>query len=86
MTLTVDCPPLAEPVYVDRDMWEKIVLNLVSNAFKFTLAGEIRIELRAESNHAVLRVRDTGVGIPPSRAVAVCSSGSIVSRASRAHA
>ena len=39
MELVVDCPPLAEPAYVDRDMWEKIVLNLLSNAFKYTLEG-----------------------------------------------
>jgi signal transduction histidine kinase len=33
LQLVVDCPPLAEPVFVDRPMWEKVVLNLLSNAF-----------------------------------------------------
>ncbi len=80
LRLTVDCPPLAggELVYVDREMWEKIVLNLVSNAFKFTLDGEIEVSLRqvfsvlpslqndGTSDGCVeLTVRDTGVGIPP---------------------
>ncbi|HEY6399780.1 MAG TPA: ATP-binding protein, partial [Blastocatellia bacterium] len=46
LNLIVDCPPLEEPVYVDREMWEKIVLNLLSNAFKFTFEGEIRVTLR----------------------------------------
>ena len=80
LRLTVDCPPLAggELVYVDRDMWEKIVLNLVSNAFKFTLDGEIEVSLRqsflglpslqndgTRDGFVELTVRDTGVGIPP---------------------
>jgi signal transduction histidine kinase len=64
VTLRVDCPPLPEPVYVDRDMWEKIVLNLLSNALKHTFEGEIAVELRATERGAQLVVRDTGVGIP----------------------
>jgi PAS domain S-box-containing protein len=61
----VDCPDIGEPVYVDRDMWEKIVLNLLSNAFKFTFDGEIRLSVSRVGNTAELRVQDTGVGIPP---------------------
>ena len=59
----VVCEPIDEPVYVDRDMWEKIVLNLLSNAFKFTLEGSVSVELRQREHQVELTVRDTGVGI-----------------------
>ncbi len=65
LELAVDCPPLAEPVYVDREMWEKIVLNLLSNAFKYTLQGRIAVSLRQDGRAVELAVRDTGTGIPP---------------------
>ncbi|WNM64112.1 response regulator [Candidatus Nitrospira neomarina] len=46
LRLIVNCPPLPEPIYIDCDMWEKIVLNLLSNAFKFTFQGEIEVSLK----------------------------------------
>ena len=63
LKLIVDCPPLSERAYVDCEMWEKIVLNLVSNAFKFTFEGEIEVTLRKTASHFELAVRDTGTGI-----------------------
>ncbi|MEX0272435.1 ATP-binding protein [Leptolyngbyaceae cyanobacterium UHCC 1019] len=64
MTLQVTCPPLPELIYIDLDLWEKIVLNLLSNAFKFTFAGEIEVKLEWHTDHVALLVRDTGTGIP----------------------
>ncbi|HTV80073.1 MAG TPA: ATP-binding protein [Steroidobacteraceae bacterium] len=63
VTLNVDCPPLPEAVHVDRAMWEKIVLNLLSNAFKHTTAGSITVSLRARGDRVQLDVEDTGAGI-----------------------
>ncbi len=60
----VQCDPLPEPVYVDRDMWEKIVLNLLSNAFKFTFEGAVSVTLKAIDDEVQLSISDTGTGIP----------------------
>ncbi|HEY1724245.1 MAG TPA: ATP-binding protein [Steroidobacteraceae bacterium] len=59
----VSCDVLAEPVYVDREMWEKIVLNLLSNAFKFTFEGAIGVRLTHHQGAALLEVSDSGVGV-----------------------
>lgn len=65
LRLAIDCPPLPQPVWVDRDMWEQLVLNLLSNALKFTFHGEIAVRLRAVDDGVELQVRDTGIGIAP---------------------
>ncbi|MET8944695.1 SpoIIE family protein phosphatase [Streptomyces sp. NPDC004542] len=63
LAFEVDCPSLDEPVYVDRGMWEKVVLNLLSNALKFTFDGAIRVGVRRAGPHAVVTVADTGIGV-----------------------
>ncbi len=63
LAFEVDCPPLPQPVHVDRGMWEKIVLNLLSNAFKHTFKGGIAVRLRSSGTSIVLEVEDSGVGI-----------------------
>ena len=64
LSLTVDCEPLSQPVYVDRDLWAKVVLNLLSNALKFTFEGGITVRLTDTGEGAELAVTDTGTGVP----------------------
>jgi PAS domain S-box-containing protein len=64
LSFEVDCEDLGEPLFVDREMWEKIVLNLISNAFKFTSHGHIRVRLRRDAGDGLLEISDSGIGIP----------------------
>jgi PAS domain S-box-containing protein len=64
LAFAVECPPLRAPVLVDRDAWEKVVLNLLSNALKYTLEGSVTVRVAEADGRAVLTVTDTGTGIP----------------------
>lgn len=64
LSYTVQCEPLSPLVFIDPDMWEKVVLNLISNAFKYTLTGSIAVRVVERPGRAEFSVTDTGVGIP----------------------
>ena len=66
LKLEIDCRPLSGPVHVDRDQWAKIVLNLVSNALRYTFEGGVTVRLTEHGGDVVLSVSDTGTGIPES--------------------
>ncbi|MBN9684190.1 MULTISPECIES: hybrid sensor histidine kinase/response regulator [unclassified Corallococcus] len=64
LSFSVACAELPEPVWVDRQMWEKVVFNLLSNALKFTFEGGIIVRQEHRGHDVLLRVTDTGTGIP----------------------
>jgi signal transduction histidine kinase/CheY-like chemotaxis protein len=64
LELVVDCPPLPRPAFLDPRMWEKVVVNLLANAVKYTFVGRIEVRLEERPDGVALTVADTGVGIP----------------------
>jgi signal transduction histidine kinase/ActR/RegA family two-component response regulator len=64
-TLTVALPDTALPVAADPTRLTQIVTNLLDNAAKYTNpGGQIDVAAEGDGGHVVLRVRDTGIGIP----------------------
>jgi PAS domain S-box-containing protein len=65
ITLVIEMAPLPRLVNIDRGMWERIILNLLSNAFKFTFSGTITVSVRPseDGRSAEVSVKDTGIGI-----------------------
>jgi PAS domain S-box-containing protein len=64
MRLEIECGKIEEDVYVDMDMWEKIILNLLSNAFKYSREGTISISVTQKFHRIIVSISDNGIGIP----------------------
>lgn len=63
IVLNIDCTPPSAPAYIDREMWEKVIMNLLSNALKFTFEGAVNVSMRERAGQIELTIADTGVGI-----------------------
>ncbi len=69
-TFSVECPGDLS-IHTDRTKLRQVLLNLVSNADKFTSSGEIFVTMTVEDGSPTLIVRDTGVGISPQAMVTI---------------
>lgn len=65
LELTFEAPDPEVYARGDRDFLRRMLTNLVGNSLKFTFEGGVRVWAETEGGEAVVRVRDTGIGIPP---------------------
>ncbi|HEX8061005.1 MAG TPA: ATP-binding protein [Cyclobacteriaceae bacterium] len=63
LMFSIQCDRMHEPVYVDHVIFETVLYNLLSNAFKFTFEGGITIRVINSRKHVKIAVADTGNGI-----------------------
>ncbi len=63
--LEIEMPPELPPVFCDETRIRQVVLNLLSNAARFTERGGVRIQVRREKDKIVVSIADTGAGIAP---------------------
>ncbi len=61
----VDLPGSGPWVWGDRTRLRQVVLNFINNAIKFTARGQVSLTVTTEDNAVMVRVQDTGLGIPP---------------------
>ena len=66
ITLDIDFNEIDEYLYIDVEAWERIVINLMNNAIKFSPEGGIiSLTLRDNGVQVQFQIKDNGVGIPP---------------------
>ncbi|MBL8927460.1 MAG: SpoIIE family protein phosphatase [Pseudonocardia sp.] len=65
LTLELDCPDLGEAAFVDRSMWEQVVVTVLAQAVAVATTGRITVALGREGGSAVLRVATTGTAVRP---------------------
>lgn len=65
LQLRADLPEDLPPVWADSTRVRQILLNLISNAVKFTETGSVTVAVSVEGQMARVAVIDTGIGIPP---------------------
>lgn len=71
LPLEIDLPPDGATIVTDGSKLSQVVINLLTNAVKFTEEGEVRLEADVVDGEAVIRVRDTGIGIPRDKLVEI---------------
>jgi signal transduction histidine kinase len=66
LLFTLQLPPQPLQIKADPDLLKQAVVNLLTNALKYTPGGgTIHLQLFTQSHRAIIAVKDTGIGIPP---------------------